>query len=145
MRNEQGASYGIATFGAQSIYNALNFGNIDVHSATGAGVTAAFGVTTMQVIAKGTAAASIQTQYNLVGGGLNTVGAEINYVANQISYNNDKVDALNTGLGSLVDADLAKEFGAVAGAADPPAVGHTGPFAGEPGTADAAEPVQVTA
>ncbi len=109
VRNEQGASYGIATFGAQGIYNALNFGNIDVHSATGAGVTAAFGVTTMQGIAKGTASGSIQAEYNLVGGGLNTVGAEVNYVANQISYNNDKIDALNTGLGSLVDADLAEE------------------------------------
>ena len=40
---------------------------------------------------------------------LNTVGAEVNYVNNQINYNNNKIDALNTGLGSLVDADLAKE------------------------------------
>jgi flagellin len=30
-------------------------------------------------------------------------------VNNQISYNNDKIDSLNTGLGSMVDADLAKE------------------------------------
>ena len=28
---------------------------------------------------------------------------------NQISYNSDKIDSLNSGLGSLVDADLAKE------------------------------------
>ena len=63
----------------------------------------------MQIMAKGTAAGSIQAEQNLVGAGLNTVGAEVNYVANQISYNNDKIDALNTGLGSLVDADLAKE------------------------------------
>jgi len=109
VRNENGVSYGIATFGAQAVYNALNFGNIDVHSATGAGVTAAFGVTTMQVVAKGTAAASFITQQNLVGGGLNTIGSEINYVSNQIGYNSDKIDALNSGLGSLVDADLAKE------------------------------------
>ena len=40
---------------------------------------------------------------------LNTVGSEVNYVNNQMTYNSDKVDALNTGLGSLVDADLAKE------------------------------------
>ena len=40
---------------------------------------------------------------------LNTVGSEVNYVSNQITYNGDKIDALNTGLGSLVDADLAKE------------------------------------
>ena len=46
---------------------------------------------------------------NAVGKALNQIGASINYVANQISYNNDKIDALNSGLGSLVDADLAKE------------------------------------
>ena len=34
---------------------------------------------------------------------------ELNYVNNQTTYNNDKIDALNSGLGSLVDADLAKE------------------------------------
>ena len=44
-----------------------------------------------------------------VGTALNTVGSETNYVNNQISYNSDKIDALNTGLGSLVDADLAQE------------------------------------
>ena len=109
VRNEQGASYGIATFGSKAMYTILNIGSIDGVSATGAGVTAAFGVTTMQGMVKGTAASSFQAEQNLVGGGLNTVGAEINYVANQIGYNNDKIDALNTGLGSLVDADLAKE------------------------------------
>ena len=30
-------------------------------------------------------------------------------MGSQISYNNDKIDALNSGLGSLIDADLAKE------------------------------------
>ena len=37
------------------------------------------------------------------------MGSETNYVNNQSSYNSDKIDALNSGLGSLVDADLAKE------------------------------------
>jgi flagellin len=37
------------------------------------------------------------------------VGSETNYVNNQVSYNSDKIDALNTGIGSLVDADLAQE------------------------------------
>jgi flagellin len=109
VRNEQGASYGIATFGAKALYTVLNVGGIDAKSATAAGITAAFGVTTMQTFAKGTAATSFQANQNLIGGALNTVGAEVNYVANQIGYNNDKIDALNAGLGSLVDADLAKE------------------------------------
>ena len=41
---------------------------------------------------------------------LNTVGSETNYVSNQVKFNSNKIDSLNTGLGSLVDADLAKEL-----------------------------------
>jgi flagellin len=37
------------------------------------------------------------------------VGSETNYINNQVSYNADKIDSLNSGIGSLVDADLAKE------------------------------------
>ncbi len=112
VRNEQGASYGIATFGSKALYTVLNIGSIDAVTAggfTAAAVVAAFGVTSMQALAKGTSAGTFQAEQNLVGFGLNTVGSEINYVTNQISYNSDKVDALNSGLGSLVDADLAKE------------------------------------
>ncbi len=47
---------------------------------------------------------------NNVGKGLNTVGSEINFVNNQVSYNSSKIDSLNTGLGAMVDADLAKEL-----------------------------------
>jgi flagellin len=48
-------------------------------------------------------------QMNSVGKALNTVGSSTNYVTKQISYNNDKIDAMNSGLGAMVDADLAKE------------------------------------
>ncbi|ODU55311.1 MAG: hypothetical protein ABS99_07690 [Acetobacteraceae bacterium SCN 69-10] len=44
-----------------------------------------------------------------LGTQLNSYGAASNYVDNQVSYNNDKIDSLNAGLGSLIDADLAKE------------------------------------
>ncbi|MFN7307577.1 MAG: flagellin [Alphaproteobacteria bacterium] len=40
---------------------------------------------------------------------LNRFGSSMQYVENQISYNSKKNDALNDGLGALVDADLAKE------------------------------------
>lgn len=40
---------------------------------------------------------------------LNKFGSSMQYVENQITYNTKKVDALNDGLGALVDADLAKE------------------------------------
>ena len=41
---------------------------------------------------------------------MNTYGAATNYVTNQITYNNDKINALNSGLGALVDADMAKKY-----------------------------------
>ncbi|MCA3277708.1 MAG: hypothetical protein ING10_00405 [Roseomonas sp.] len=40
---------------------------------------------------------------------LNNFGAQMQYVDNQIVYNSKKIDAMNDGLGALVDADLAKE------------------------------------
>jgi flagellin len=40
---------------------------------------------------------------------LNEFGASMQYVENQIIYNSKKVDAMNSGLGALVDADLARE------------------------------------
>ena len=40
---------------------------------------------------------------------LNRFGASMQYVENQTTYNAKKNDAMNDGLGALVDADLAKE------------------------------------
>jgi flagellin len=40
---------------------------------------------------------------------MNQYGSATNYVNNQTTYNSNKIDALNSGLGSLIDADLAKE------------------------------------
>jgi len=40
---------------------------------------------------------------------LNRLGADARYVDAQISYNRDKLDALEGGLGALIDADIAKE------------------------------------
>ena len=45
----------------------------------------------------------------LISTALNEFGASMQYVENQIVYNSKKVDAMNEGLGALVDADLAKE------------------------------------
>ena len=39
----------------------------------------------------------------------NASGAQTNFVTNQVTYNKSKIDSLNNGLGSLVDADLAAE------------------------------------
>jgi len=40
---------------------------------------------------------------------LNNFGSYSNYVDSQISYNKSKMDAQESGMGALVDADLAKE------------------------------------
>jgi flagellin len=96
VRNELGASYGIATFGGSAMYGSIAFTGTAMNgAATVAGLITAGGVFIKMM--------------NSVGSALNTVGSEVNYVKNQISYNSDKIDALNSGLGSLVDADLAKE------------------------------------
>ena len=44
-----------------------------------------------------------------ISSALNQFGSAMQFVENQILYNSKKIDALNDGLGALVDADLAKE------------------------------------
>jgi flagellin len=94
VRNEVGSTYNIATYGGSALYGAVT-----VASAITAGAAAALI----------TAGGSFVTQFNKVSTQLNNYGAASNYVDSQVSYNNNKIDALNSGLGSLIDADLAKE------------------------------------
>jgi flagellin len=49
----------------------------------------------------------------LISLSLNKFGASMSFVDSQITYNSKKVDAMNEGLGALVDADLAKESSAL--------------------------------
>jgi flagellin len=96
VRNENAATYGIATFGGSELYGSIAFTTTQLNGAT-------------TVAALISATGTFINQQNHVGTALNAVGSSVNYVNNQISYNNNKIDALNTGLGALVDADLAKE------------------------------------
>lgn len=50
-----------------------------------------------------------ETVESAVADALNQFGSDSNYIDSQIRYNKDKVDAMEGGLGALVDADLAKE------------------------------------
>lgn len=95
-RNESGSTYGIATFSGSALYGSIAFTSTQLS-----------GAATVQALI--TATGTFINQMNAVGEQLNTVGNAINYVNNQVTYNNDKIDALNSGLGALVDADLAKE------------------------------------
>ena len=94
-RNESGATYSVGQVDGSSFYNTL------------AGITAAASAADYRVYI--TQGGKFITQQNNVGQSLNTIGNSINYVQNQVSYNNDKIDSLNSGLGALVDADMAKE------------------------------------
>jgi flagellin len=47
--------------------------------------------------------------HRLISTALNQFGSSMAFVDNQIRYNSQKVDAMEGGLGALVDADLAKE------------------------------------
>ena len=49
------------------------------------------------------------TKETAIASALNQFGTDSQYVENQIGFNSDKIDALNSGVGALVDADLAKE------------------------------------
>lgn len=96
VRNEVGSTYGIATFSGSALYASLAFTATQLG---GAGSVAALITSAGQFI----------NAFNDVGTQLNTYGTATNYITNQIKYNSDKIDSLNTGLGALVDADLAKE------------------------------------
>ena len=91
IRNEVGATYGIATFSGS-----INFTSTQLN-----------GASTVQALI--TQAGTFVAKLGTLGTQLNSYGAASNYVDNQVSYNNDKIDSLNAGLGSLIDADLAKE------------------------------------
>jgi flagellin len=95
-RNESGSTYGIGTFSGSTLYHNISYSAASLASATLASALI-------------TATGSFLNTLNTVGQDLNTVGNSINYVNNQVTYNNNKMDALNSGLGALVDADLAKE------------------------------------
>jgi flagellin len=122
VRNEMGATYGLTTFSGSALFGSINFGgilsygkltasgvtNVAATSATMGKITT--GAFSVGAVAKDISAGGVFLRWmNKVGTALNTVGSETNYVNSQISYNSNKIDALNTGLGSLVDADLAKE------------------------------------
>lgn len=98
IRNENGATYGIATYSGSALYKSIAYTTAQLTSTNA-----------KLYIGTAVATASFMNKMNSVGQELNTIGAAVNFVTNQITFNSNKVDALNTGLGSLVDADLAQE------------------------------------
>jgi flagellin len=123
-RNENGASYGIATYSGSALFGSISFGTTTTSTAAVAANstlgTAAIAAGTVHdstsTLGSSTNAAALITAGGVfirmqasVNNALAQVGNSINYVNSQTTFNSDKIDALNGGLGSLVDADLAKE------------------------------------
>ena len=96
VKDDQGGTYGIGTFGGSAFFGSISFNGTVLGSATAVGALLTNGGT-------------FTKQLNTLGSALNTYGTVTTYVSNQITYNSNKIDALNSGLGSLVDADLSKE------------------------------------
>jgi len=82
-------------------------------------VTAIDGAGTLVVAAAPTTASAAQAALesdgdfkeieSAIADALNQFGSDSNYIDSQVRYNKDKIDALEGGLGALIDADLAKE------------------------------------
>ena len=98
VRNENGATYGVATFSGSAFMASVTFTSTQLNGAA----------TVAGLIGTASSATFINKMTSL-GTAMNTYGSAASYVSNQVSYNSDKMDALNNGLGALVDADLAKE------------------------------------
>ena len=95
IRNEVGATYGVAAFSGTTFFASVNIAGAALTTAAAAAAITATGVFL-------NASAAVTNQ-------LNTYGAAPNYVNSQTTFNNNKIDSLNSGLGSLIDADLTKE------------------------------------
>lgn len=82
-------------------------------------VTAIDGAGTLVVAAAPTTASAAQAALesdgdfkeieSAIADAMNQFGSDSNYIDSQVKYNKDKIDALEGGLGALIDADLAKE------------------------------------
>lgn len=95
VRNGTGDLYSFAAYNAlTSIYNAVSGAN-------------AYTTTTAKGALTGTGGFSNATTRTLTQ--LNNFGNYGRYIDNQINYNKQKIDAQESGLGALIDADLAKE------------------------------------
>jgi flagellin len=91
--NGNGGTYALQTQNMSTVWTSLSGIATDAASAAAA------------LTATGTFTKMMTT----VGNALNAVGSQVNYVNNQISFNSDSINALNSGVGALVDANMAQE------------------------------------
>lgn len=95
IRNQLGKQYAVTGFDAK----ACVWSDLTIAAAITAGAAAALL----------TAGSNFSKAFNRTGTQMNVYGSAFNYVSSQITFNKDRIDALEAGLGALIDADLAKE------------------------------------
>jgi flagellin len=105
IRNETGGEFTIASFDGALLTLGANL-TAAVTAPADAVAAQAFIQGGVAASGSGTNLASVEARINRA---LASFGASQQFVDNQINYNTKKLDALNDGLGALVDADLAKE------------------------------------
>lgn len=93
--NGSGGQYSIATSSGSSFYHSISFTTAQLGASTAAAALTATGTFTKML--------------SQIGTDLNTYGNATNYVTNQQTYNSNVITALNSGLGALVDANMAQE------------------------------------
>ena len=107
--DDQGTTQKIGGYDVSSLIT--NLTSLQGSLATATDPTAQATVASTYVKGSGTGTAAVGLQVDIAN--LNSVasqaGSDANFISNQQTYNSAKMDALNTGLGALVDADLAKE------------------------------------
>ena len=79
---------------------------VDTWTAAAAGADQTAASTALTATTGATAFATLQTGVSNL---LNQSGADSNFLSATITFNSNKIDSLNSGLGSLVDADLSQE------------------------------------
>jgi len=115
VRNEIGAGFDISAFNTVSFLNSIVVIGTNVATTTATGCTlissgATAGDFSRAVFAKMLESDSpFANQFNKISDMLVQYGNASRYLDNQVRFNKDKMDSLETGLGALIDADLAKE------------------------------------
>ena len=129
-RNESGSSYGVASFSGSAMYGSISFTSTQL---AGASTVAALITTT-------------GTFLNSAGVGWHRteLGRQLDQLRQQPDHLQQRQDRFAEQWTWIADRCRSGERVSPAhGVANPPAAWHPGAFAGEPGTADTAEPVQV--
>ena len=103
VQNENGLqlSIGTQTVGT-NVYSAMSTLYATLNTVSGASAAA-------DAAAAVTATGAFTKAMTKVGNALDYYGNMSNFVDSQVTFNNNRIDALNTGLGALVDANLSQE------------------------------------